>query len=378
MRIALFGGSFDPVHNEHIEYIKAAKEALSLDKVIVIPSYLAPHKGLGAVACGEHRFQMCRLALQGIGYAEVSDFELARKEKSYTFITAKHFAEVYKGSELFFLVGADMLEDFFTWKNPESILASVQLAACSRGKNSASELHRKFTERFQKDYLEIPFRGSKISSTELRVRLAFGKETKELDPAVRDYIEERGLYRHPSIAPALALEKEERREHSFRVALLAAARARSLHIPEEKAVLAAALHDCGKYVPSDSPLLNGFIPPDSEVPAPVLHQYTGAYLAEHCFGIRDEEILDAIRFHTSGREDMTPLGKLIFLADMLELGRSFEGVEVLREAFWRDLDECLMRCFEHQNAYLEKNKNKGCSVYSLTKRAYNWLKNKKA
>ncbi|MDE6274445.1 MAG: nicotinate (nicotinamide) nucleotide adenylyltransferase, partial [Clostridiales bacterium] len=368
---------FDPVHKEHIEYIKAAKDALSLDKVIVIPSHLAPHKETGAAASGEDRMNCCRLASAHLPYAEVSDFEVARKEKSYTFITAEHFAKVYAGDTLFFLVGADMLEDFFTWKNPERILACTTLAACGRGSDSAGETHARFTERFGKDYAEVPFTGAEVSSPEIRVRLAFGKETDALDPRVAEYINERGLYRHKAIAPALALEKEERVEHSFRVALLAAARARSLHIREDKAILAAALHDCGKYVPPGSPLLKGFTPPE-DVPAPVLHQYTGAYIAEHELGVEDEEILDAIRYHTSGREDMTTLGKLIFLADMLESGRSFEGIEELRKAFWRDLDECLLLCFEHQNAYLEKNQNKGCIIYSLTKRAYKWLKDRQS
>lgn len=374
MKIALFGGSFDPVHKEHIEYIKAAKKALLLDKVIVIPSYLAPHKELGSVASGGDRLNMCRLALEDLPYAEVSDFELSRQEKSYSYITVEHFANLYRGSELYFLVGADMLEDFFTWKNPERILAAATLVACGRGSESAANTHRRFKERFDRDYTEIPFTGDTTSSTELRVRLAFGKETEGLDVRVLDYIEKKGLYRYPEIAPALALEKEERKEHSFRVALIAVARARSLHVSESKALLAAALHDCGKYVPLDSPLLKGFALPE-EVPAPVVHQYTGAYLAEHVFGITDEEILDAIRYHTSGREDMTPLGKLIFLADMLESGRTFEGIEELRKAFWRDLDECLLLCFERQNAYLAANQNKGSQIYSLTKRAYNWLKN---
>lgn len=377
MRIALFGGSFDPVHKEHIEYIKAAKAALSLDKVVVIPSYLAPHKDTGAAVSGEDRLNFCRIATLNLPYVEVSDFEVSRKEKSYTYITAEHFAKVYEGAELYFLVGADMLEDFFTWKNPERILACTTLAACGRGSDSATETHARFIARFGRDYEEIPFTGAEVSSTEIRVRLAFGKATDSLDPRVGKYIEERGLYRHGAIKPALALEKEERVEHSFRVALLAAARARSLHIREDKVILAAALHDCGKYVSLSSPLLNGFTSPE-DVPAPVMHQYTGAYLAEHEFGIKDEEILDAIRFHTSGREDMAPLGKLIFLADMLESGRSFEGVEELRKAFWRDLDECLLRCFEHQNAYLERNQSKGCRIYSLTKRAYKWLKDRQS
>ena len=373
MKIALFGGSFDPVHNEHIEYIKAAKAALALDKVLVIPSYVAPHKEGGATASGEDRLNMCRIALQDLSYAQGCDYEINRKERSYTYITAEHFAEEYPNDELYFLVGADMLEDFFTWKNPERILAAATLVACGRGQDEIAGTHARFQERFLVDYLEVPFTGAETSSTRIRVQLAFSKECQGLDPRVAAYIQERGLYHYPVIASALALEKEERVEHSYRVALMAVARARGLHIPEEKALLAAALHDCGKYVPMDSPLLKGFVPPEG-VPAPVMHQYTGAYIAEHVFGMKDEEILDAIRYHTSGREDMTPLGKLIFLADMLESGRDFAGIEPLREAFWRDLDECLLLCFEHQNAYLKANKNKGEMIYSLTKRAYEWLK----
>ena len=373
MKVALFGGSFDPVHSEHIEYIKAAKEALSLDKVLLIPSYLAPHKEGGAAASGEDRLNMCKLAIQDLTYADVSDYELNRKEKSYTYITAEHFAKECRGDELYFLVGADMLEDFFTWKYPERILSAARLVACGRGRGSASDLHEAFRARFSTDYIEIPFTGEEVSSTEIRVRLAFGKENKGLDPRVLKYIEARGLYRYPVIAPALALEKEERREHSFRVALMAVARAKSLHVPEAQALLAAALHDCGKYVPLDSPLLKGFVPPEG-VPAPVMHQYTGAYLAEHTFGIEDEEILDAIRFHTSGKEDMTMLGKLIYLADMLEPGRNYNGVEELRKVFWRDIDKCLRLCLERQIEYLESKQSEANSVYFLTKQAYKWVK----
>lgn len=369
MKVALFGGSFDPVHREHVRYIEAAKEALSLDKVILIPSNLAPHKEGGAHASGEDRLNMCRLAIKDLDYAEASDFELKREGKSYTYLTAERFAEEYRGEKLFFLVGADMLEDFFTWKYPERILSAVTLVACGRGRGSASLTHEKFKERFFTDYIEVPFTGGETSSTELRVRLAFGKETQELMPEVRAYIDKRGLYRYPAIAPALALEKEERQRHSFRVALMAVERARSLGICEEKAMLAAALHDCGKYVPLDSPLLEGFELPEG-VPATVVHQYTGAYLAEHRFGIEDQEILDAIRFHTSGREDMTPLGKLIFLADMLESGRDYEGVDSMRKTFWRDLDECLKAALTRQIVYLKET---GRPIYNKTQEALDYL-----
>ena len=376
MRVGLFGGSFDPVHREHVRLVEAAIDALALDEIVVIPSFVAPHKRNGAFVSAQNRLEMAKIAFQGIKKAKISDYEISRGDTSFTYLTAEHFAKVYTGAELYWIVGADMLEDFFRWKLPERILSCVTLAACGRGELSC-DLHGRFRGRFQKDFVSVPFCGADVSSTRIRVALAFGKETEDLPDGVRQYIDERGLYTHPAIAPALALEREERREHSYRVALLAAQVAPRYGISQKKAILASALHDCGKYVPLSSPMLRGFSLPDG-VPTPVVHQYTGAYLAEHEFGVTDGEVLDAIRFHTSGREDMTPLGKLIFLADMLEEGRDFPEVERLRAALKRDLDECLLLCFEHQNAYLEANESKGGEIYSLTKRAYNWIKSKKS
>lgn len=370
MKIALFGGSFDPVHSEHIRMAQAAVSALGLDKLIVMPSYQAPHKAFGAHAEGKYRLEMCKIAFGKHDFAEVSDYELKAGGTSYTYLTCRAFAEKYPGSELFFLVGADMLSDFFTWKAPDDILAHATIAACGRGEALDPHLHEMFLARFGKDFAEIPFTGEAVSSTEIRVALAFGKRPNALCDGVYDYIRTHGLYAYPAIAPALALETEARREHSLRVAKLACRRARSLGIGEEKALLAAALHDCAKSIPAESPYLAGFTPPD-EVPAPVLHQYTGAYIAEHTFGIRDEEILDAIRYHASGREDMTPLGKLIYLSDLLEEERRFPMVEYLRDLFWQDPDRCLEESLQYQLDYLQKT---GGPIYWRSAAAYEWAK----
>ena len=370
MKIALFGGSFDPVHIEHTRYAQAAKDALHLDKLIVLPAGIAPHKAWGAFASGEDRLAMCRLAFSDFPWAEVSDFEVLEQGKSYSYLTCRHFADLYPNDELFFLVGEDMLEDFFTWKNPDDILAHVRLAACGRANKLPASLHERFQARFHTDFLTVPFTGEAVSSRLLRVDLAFGKRPKALDERVFDYACEHRLYAHPAIAPALALEKEPRREHSYRVACMAVERASSAGISEEKALLAAALHDCGKYIPLDSPLLEDFTPPEN-VPPPVMHQYTGAYLARHCFGIEDEEILDAIRYHTSGKENMTPLGMLVYLSDLLEEGRSFEGIDELRALFRVDLEACLYRSLEDQLRYLNGTKK---PVYPLTEQAYRWIR----
>lgn len=372
MRIAILGGSFDPVHQEHVRLVKTAMKELGLDRVIIMPSYLAPHKSEGAHVSGADRLEMCRIAFRDCASVEVSDFELLQRGTSYTYLTCRRFAEEYPDAERFFLVGADMLENFFTWRNPEDILKNVTLAACGRGSETVSRLHGKFIERFGKDFLEIPFVGEEVSSTELRVALAFRGWVKTelgcLDEKVFDYIDRKNLYSYLQ-AEALVLEKESRREHSYRVALLACIRARSLKIPEEKALLASMLHDCGKYISPESPLLEGAELPEG-VPEPVLHQYVGALLAERKFGVTDQDVLNAIRYHTSGRANMSGLEKLVFLSDMLEAGRSYEGVERLRELFWKDIDLCLKEALREQIIYLRAT---GKPIFELTEEAYRWI-----
>lgn len=367
MKVALFGGSFDPVHNEHVRLVRAAIAELGLDRAIVMPSFVAPHKRGGAEADGKDRLAMCRAAFSDLPQAEVSDEEIEAGGTSYSYLTCRRFAEQYPAAERYFLLGADMLENFFFWKEPEDILKHVVLVACGRGERRTEELREKFRARFGADFLSLRFCGKEVSSTDLRVALAFGKRPSEMDGRTLDYIEEKGLYRRRE-AEALKLEKPERREHSYRVALYACRRAKSLDIPFEKALVAAMLHDCGKYVPLQSPLLSGFVPP-ADAPPPVLHQFTGAYLAEHAFGVRDEEILNAVRYHTSGRKNMSALEKLIYLSDLLEEGRTFRGVEALRELFWRDLDACLARSLKEQVEYL---KSTGMPLYPLTLQAEAW------
>lgn len=372
MRIGLFGGSFDPVHCEHIALAAAAKQRLALDKVIFIPAGSAPHKP-SSCASARDRLAMCRIACRDLPFAAVSGFETERGGKSYSYLTCRHFRSLYPDAEIFFLMGADMLDNFFSWRNPQEIVSLVKIAACGRAEKLDGGYHVRFRDAFGCDFEEIPFTGADVSSTDLRVALAFSaiapKELDGIGGEVRSYIGQRGLYAYPDAERGLLLEHPSRREHSYRVARLACRRAKGLQIPEEKALLAAMLHDCGKHVPLSSPLLAGFTPPE-QVPVPVLHQYTGAFLAETYCGVTDPDVLSAVRFHTSGRADMTALGKLIYLADLLEEDRSFEGIETLRALFWRDLDLCLKTALEAQIAYLERAEK---PVFFLTRQALEFL-----
>ena len=160
MKIGIFGGAFNPVHEMHVLCAKAAAESLKLDKLIVVPTKVSPHKNT-PLAPAEHRINMLKIAFKGFDGVEVSDFEISRAGKSYSFITAEHFREEYKSAELFLIVGADMLSDFFTWKNPERILAAATLASFGRDGYFVSDktLKEKFEKTFGTDYIKIPFRG---------------------------------------------------------------------------------------------------------------------------------------------------------------------------------------------------------------------------
>ncbi|MDE6372910.1 MAG: bis(5'-nucleosyl)-tetraphosphatase (symmetrical) YqeK, partial [Clostridia bacterium] len=164
----------------------------------------------------------------------------------------------------------------------------------------------------------------------------------------------------------------ERWAHTVRVAVMCAKNASRAGLSERQAITMAALHDCAKYLAADSPYLTGFDAPD--VPPPVLHQYSSAYVARKSFGIDDRVLLDAIECHTTGRENMTDADALLFLCDMLEAGRTFDGVNELRALFKEDLRECLYRALSHQIEYL---KTTGAPIDGQTLKAYNYIKDKR-
>ena len=374
MNIGIFGGSFDPPHLEHVRLAAAAVGSLNLDKLFVVPAHTPPHKKDKVLSSDENRLEMCRIAFNDCPRTEVSDCEIRQGGTSYTYLTCRRFRELYPAAKLFWLVGTDMLRDFPTWRNPEEILSLASLAVCARAEKpgwTEKEL-KDFTARFQTDFAIIRYDGKDVSSTEVRVLAAAGEDVISLVGAkTAEYIRKNRLYEIPHAREALLLEKPSRRAHSIRVALFAAGYAAKFGISEKQAVTAALFHDCAKNLPPDSPYLRGFRPPKG-VPEPVLHQYSGAYVAEKFFEVTDGEVLDAIRYHTSGRADMTSLEKLVFLSDMLESGRQFDGVEKLRKIFREEgLDPCMRQALKDTLSYLEKS---GGEIYPLTREAYEFLK----
>jgi nicotinate-nucleotide adenylyltransferase len=189
MRIGLFGGTFNPVHNGHMALAKGALEKLNLEKIILIPSYIPPHKEARALASAEDRFRMLELAVdKGPGF-EISRFEIDKEEKSYSIKTLVHFKQTYpKDTEFFFLIGADSLKGLNNWKHIDKILQLCRFAVCNRPDFFIDITYP------QVDNFEIE--PVHISSTDIRERIKKSQPVKGMVPeAVLDYIRENNLYR---------------------------------------------------------------------------------------------------------------------------------------------------------------------------------------
>ena len=148
-------------------------------------------------------------------------------------------------------------------------------------------------------------------------------------------------------------------------------KAKSLGVDENKVIAAAALHDCAKYI--DYNKVKGFSI-EKNVPYPVIHQFLGAFIAEKVLGVEDVEVLDAIRYHTSGKPNMSQLGKLIFVADMVEEGRNYEGVDYLRALYEKeDFELCFKECLKEEVLHLI---NRGEKIYEETLSAYDYYQSR--
>ena len=133
-RIGIFGGTFNPVHIGHIQAAKQALTALHLDRVLLIPDHIAPHKELPTGSpTPQQRLDMLRIAVQDCPGLEISDIELRREGVSYTYLTIQELKRMYPHDQLVLLMGTDMFTSFDSWRNPEEILKNASLGVFCRG-----------------------------------------------------------------------------------------------------------------------------------------------------------------------------------------------------------------------------------------------------
>lgn len=343
MKIGVFGGTFNPPHNGHIRLAKAAADELKLDKLLVIPSCIPPHKIAAKLADGQERLEMCRLAFGCDPRFEVSPMELERGSRSYTVETLRELKALYPDSELYFIVGSDMLESFDKWYLWQEILSLSVLCAASREEGYSPDLSRfgKLAERIK----IITLDPLEVSSTQ--IRNSSGEVSPELlDPKVAAYIREHGLYddgldRYRELLRGKL--NPRRLFHSECVSECAGVLAERYGASVEKARLAGLLHDVMKNAPANEQLaLMPDITPLELLNSKVWHQISGeAFLRQNGI-VTDEEILGAVRWHTTGKAGMTLLEKIIYVADFISADRDYKDVEVVRRLAYISLEHAIL------------------------------------
>lgn len=199
-RIALFGGSFNPVHNGHVNLVRETAEKNSIDRVYVIPTFISPFKkdSAGFVADGKDRLEMCRIAFSKLPYVTVSDWELSQSEVSYSVNTVEHFHENFPEDELFFIMGSDMLLSFDKWHRWQDILKMCTVIAASR-ENGSSDIEKLREKAAQLSRLGkvivTEITAFELSSSEIREKIIKNSDLScYMDKNVVKYIEENRVY----------------------------------------------------------------------------------------------------------------------------------------------------------------------------------------
>lgn len=197
MKIGIFGGAFNPVHNGHLNIADAFYEDLKLDKMLLIPTANPPHKSGAGLLSGDDRINMLRLAIENKPY-EISTIEFERNDKSYTYNTLLELKRLYPEADLFLIIGADQIINFEKWYRYSDILDMVTLCASARESEEEKQIIIKSAQRLGiQDRFYMSSRAVlRVSSSEIRDKIKNGSDVSTLLPKkVFDYISEKGLYR---------------------------------------------------------------------------------------------------------------------------------------------------------------------------------------
>ena len=392
MKIGIYGGTFNPPHLGHMAAAKAAVAALGLDKLLLIPAAIPPHKALPSdTPAPEHRLAMVEKWADGMGAGvEVSALELEREGKSYTSDTLRAIRQTYPDAELWLLMGTDMFLTLHLWHEPEVILSLAGICAFGRTEQDGEALFAPQREHLQKNFdakiTTITLPGLvDISSTRLREQLENGGGGQYLLPSVYGYILMHRLYGTKADLKNLDLNqlracsysmmRAKRIPHVMGVEEEAVKLAQRWGADPELARRAGILHDCTKYyeLPEQLDICEEYgvrLDALEQKAVKLLHSKTGACIARGVFG-QPDAVYDAIFWHTTGKADMTTLEKVLYIADYMEPNRDFDGVERLRHLAYTDLDKAMLLGVEMT---IQEMQQRQVPIHKNTLQARDWLR----
>lgn len=397
-RLGIYGGSFNPIHIGHIRAARSFYDEMKLDELIIMPTAVSPFKASDSDNDPRERLKMAKAAFENDERSiTVSDYEIEKGGSSYTYLTLEHFSS--PDTELYFLMGTDMLLSLDNWKNPDIILKLATVCHVRR-ENTDPDTEREISEakaRYESKYnakiIDLALVPLEISSSKIRRAVKDGQSISDfVTPEVEAIIKADRLYLPcPLYATVRKLVREKRWRHIFATEEEALRLADIFDLSQsdkEKLRTAAVLHDITKYLTRGEhlDLLNemGVTPDEGTLASEkTLHQMTGAYLAKKLHPDKvDGAVFDAIRYHTTGKADMPLMTKLMYLSDFIEPTRTFPDCVRLRGIFYsmigrgdklKTLDEIMLISLDMTIADLIDN---GHPIHSDTEKAREYIKEK--
>ena len=359
-KIGLLGGTFDPVHLGHMRVAEACKEKLQLEEVWWIPASVPPHKTRQTTPYEIRRAWIAKL-LEGKRGHRILDIEKEREGKSYTYHTLLELEKREPDCQFYFLTGADSLEGLHTWHQWEAILDLCVFVVTTRPGYDLvlSDEIAAVAKKSKGGILPLEIDALPVSSTEVRERVARNQSLEAWIPvAIIDEVKERMEIKVEGYKEILKHRLSVKRyTHSVSVANTAARLAGMFNGDIERAYLAGLMHDYAREL-SEEELLeltakhNLSTDGVELMQTSLLHGPVGAWLLEQEGLITDKQVLDAIRWHTTGHPDMDQLARIIYISDYIEPGRNFPGVDMLRQITNKDLNLGVLAGLDHTLAFL--------------------------
>ncbi|MBR2970390.1 MAG: bis(5'-nucleosyl)-tetraphosphatase (symmetrical) YqeK [Clostridia bacterium] len=357
VRTVIYGGSFDPIHRGHEAIINNL--AARFDEVIVVPTSVSPFKQGGSAATSQQRWQML-CACHFPSNVWLSDYEINKAGCSYSIDTVRHFAS--KDRELYFAIGSEGARSLNKWRNADELKRLCKFYAIKRPGYDGGE--------HCADIVMADFCGEDVSSSEVKLAIAFDRLQGLVNERVAKIIKENDLYNdynHFTAAFKTFGLSDKRINHTYNAAGEGIKLAKRYDVDIKSVIIALILHDIGKNMTAESLKKIGISAPDcSHLPIEVRHAEYGAAIAEQMYN-QPKEICDAIRTHTVCGMDMTELAEIVALADYIEPSRCFDGVDEVRKAACEDLSLAIQMMLKNTIDYLQQQ---GKYVVPITKQVY--------
>ncbi|WFG95513.1 nicotinate-nucleotide adenylyltransferase [Spiroplasma citri] len=326
MKIALFGGSFDPFHTDHLTMINLVKTKTDIDEIWIIPTNQNPFK-TRKLSSSTDRVAMITLAVAGLSYVKINLIELENTKPSITYDTVLKLQGQFPHYQFYFMIGSDQLASLNKWNNIIELTRMQTFIVFQRNE----PIEQAILKQYQA--IVIPFHNNlHLSSTMLRE----GKNISLQLPSITKYINNNLLYLPERLGQNM---DKERYQHCLNVGQKAQELALIHKLNPQKALIAGTYHDITKQwsKQKQKAYLTKYLPTFLSEPIPTWHAYTAYCHLKYDLLFTDEDILTAVKWHTVGHPQMTLFEMLIFVADKISSERNYPKVDYYRTLAQKDL-----------------------------------------